>query len=449
MTGLPAGATELRRGLGLLSATMIVLGGIIGGGIFFTPSVVAQALPSGGWILAIWMFGGLVALAGALTYAELGAMLPGSGGAYVYIREAFGHLAAFLYGWMLLASIATGAAAAVSVAFAEYVGRFADISRLGGSSVLATVTIAVLTVTNYVGLRPGAAVQNGLTLSKIFALLALIVGGIAVWSRLGDAPYAIAAPAIVPTPPHIAAGLAAAFVPVLFSIGGWQNVNMVAGEVRDPARLLPRALTIGIIIVITCYLGANAIYLRALGRDGLAASTAVAADTAVRLVGPVGATLITLAAMLSILGIVNVILLATPRVFYAMARDGTFLTSCAKIHPRFGTPHVAIAFTGAWSIALLWLAGGKIGELLSGVVFADWIFFGLGAASALVLRRTQPGAPRPYRVLGYPIVPAFFVLSAVAAVVSAVAASPAASARGALLLVLGALLFMLKWRRRK
>lgn len=435
--------TELRRELGLLSATMIVVGGIIGGGIFFTPSVVARALPSGGWIFAIWSLGDLVALAGALTYAELGAMLPGAGGAYVYIREAFGALAGFLYGWMLLVSIATGAAAAVSVAFAGYVGRFVDLSALGGTTVFATITIVVLTAANYVGIRPGAAVQNGLTLSKIFSLAALTLAGLIAWQRL-ESPQAVVVTPVHAAPDSLVAGLAVSFVPVLFSVGGWQNVNMVAGEVREPAKLIPRSLMLGIAVVIACYLGVNAVYLRALGRDGLAASTAVAADTAQRIMGPAGATLITMAAMLSILGIVNVILLATPRVFYAMAVDGVFLGSLARIHPRFRTPHVSIALTGVWSIALLWIAGGRIGELLNGVVFADWVFFGLGAASVIVLRRTRPHDTRPYKVWGYPVVPALFVIAATLAVTSAVISSPAASARGSALLLVGVVVFALR-----
>src|SRR6185312_16252831 len=205
-------------------------------------------------------------------------------------------------------------------------------------------------------------------------------------------------------------GLGAAFVPVLFTIGGWQQMNMVAGEIRDPGRNIPRALAIGIAIVVVCYLGANAAYLRALGRDGLAASTAVAADTATRMFGPAGATFIALAAMISIFGFVNVTILANSRIVFAMARDGLFIDAAARVHPRFGSPHVAIVVMAVWSIALLALSGGNLGALLSGVVFADWILFGL--------RRSMPDAERPYRTLGYPAVPAFFVLAAVAGIVS-------------------------------
>jgi len=200
--------------------------------------------------------------------------------------------------------------------------------------------------------------------------------------------------------------------------------------------------------VIACYLGANAVYLHALGRDGLAASSAVAADTATRLVGTVGATLISVAAMLSILGFVNVVILATPRIFFAMAKDGVFLQAAARVHPRFGSPHVSVVIMGVWAIALLVITRGRIGDLLSGVVFADWIFFGLGAASVFVLRRTRPEVPRPYRAWGYPIVPGFFVLAAMFGIVSAYVASLRTSLLGTAILLVGVVVFYLSQRRR-
>ena len=392
----------------------------------------------------VWAVGGVVALAGALTYAELGAMMPDAGGAYVYIREAFGKLPAFLYGWMALLSIGTGALAAVALGFAGYAGRFVDLAPLGGPIWVAAATIALLTVTNYFGIKPGAIVQNVLAVAKIAALAALILGGLALWARVG-APPPVANP---PAPrASLVSGLAAAFVAVLFTIGGWQQMNMVAGEIRDPARTIPRALALGIAIVIACYLGANAVYLHVLGRDGLAASNAVAADTATRLVGSVGATLITVAAMLSILGFVNVVILATPRIFFAMARDGVFLQAAARVHPRFGSPHVSVVIMGVWAIALLAITRGRIGDLLSGVVFADWIFFGLGAASVFVLRRTRPDAVRPYRAWGYPIVPGFFVIAAVFGIVSAYVASLKTSLLGTAILLAGVVLFYGSRRR--
>jgi APA family basic amino acid/polyamine antiporter len=438
------GAPALRRELGLFSAALLVVGGIIGSGIFFTPAETARALPGGGAVLAVWALGGVVALFGALTYAELGAMIPDTGGAYVYIRRAFGSLPAFLSGWMTLLLIGTGALAAVAMGFAGYLERFVPLDAVGGRMGVAAGAILLLCVTNYLGVKPGAFVQNVLTLAKIVALGALIVLGLALWTKVG-APLPVAN---APAPREsLAAGFAAAFVAVLFTIGGWQSMNMVAGEIRDPARTIPRALFIGIAIVIAIYLGANAVYLHVLGRDGLAASAAVAADTATRLVGPGGGTFIAVSAMLSILGFINVTILTQPRIFYAMAVDGVFLRAASRVHPRFGTPHVSIAIMGAWAVTLLLLTKGEIGALLSGVVFADWIFFGLGAAAVFRLRRTMPDAERPYRVVGYPLVPAFFVLSAVVGVVSAFVSSPRTSLFGTGLLLVGVVVHEVARRR--
>jgi APA family basic amino acid/polyamine antiporter len=392
----------------------------------------------------VWAIGGVVALAGALAYAELGAMMPAAGGGYVYIREAFGPLAAFLCGWMTLLLIATGALAAVAMGFSGYVERYLDLSIVGGRLGMAALTIVVLGATNYLGVKPGAVVQNILTVAKIVALGALIVAGLALWTSVG-APLPVAD---APAPrDSIIGGFAAAFVAVLFTIGGWQQLNMVAGEIRRPEWTIPRALTLGILIVIAIYLGANAVYVHVLGRDGLAASAAVAADTATRLVGPTGGNLITIGAMLSILGFVNVVLLGNSRIPFAMARDGAFLAAAGKIHPRFGTPHVAIGIMVVWSLVLLYGTRGDLGDLLSGVVFADWIFFGLGGASVFVLRRKRPDAVRPYKSLGYPVLPALFVLAAVVGVVSAFVAATTMSLVGTGLLLAGLVAFTFTRKR--
>jgi len=224
-----------------------------------------------------------------LTLAEVAGEFPNTGGIYVFIREGWGRLPAFLFGWMQLASIATASDAAVALVFAEYAGKIVNVAPIGGTFPLAVGTVVLLTIVNYVGLKPGTALQNAVTMSKIVALALLIGGGLVTWTRIGGGPPAVAAPAPAM---GLLAGLAAAFIPVLFTVGGWENVNMVAGEVRDPGRLLPRALGLGLGIVIVCYLGANAVYLHALGRDGLAASTAVASDTAMRIIGPAGRTAI-------------------------------------------------------------------------------------------------------------------------------------------------------------
>ncbi|MCC6319714.1 MAG: amino acid permease [Gemmatimonadaceae bacterium] len=444
MTDRESAPRNLRRSLGAGSAALMVVGGIIGSGIFFTPAEVARALPSGGWIMGVWVLGGVLAFAGALTYAELGAMLPDAGGPYVYIRRAFGSLPAFLYGWMALMSIASGAIAAVSMGFAGYLAQFVDLEAVGGQLGAAAGTIAVLTLTNVLGLRPGLVLQNVLTTAKIVALAVLVCGGLVAWAAVAD-------PLPVPGAPapreSLVAGAAAAFVAVLFTIGGWQQMNMVAGEIRDPQRSIPRALVVGVAIVVAIYLGANAVYLHTLGRDGLAASSAVAADAMRRMVGPVGATFIALAAMLSILGFVNVAIISNSRLPYALAVDGLFVAMAGHVHPRLGTPWVSILLLGAWSLVLLIGSRGRIGDLLSGVVFADWIFFGLGAASVFVLRRTEPHLERPYRVPGYPLVPGLFVVAAAGGVASAFIAAPGMSLLGCGLLGAGVVIYVATRRR--
>ena len=430
----------LRRELGLASASLLVVGGIIGSGIFFTPHDVAAALPTPAWILGVWIAGGVVALAGALTFAELGSMYGEAGGPYVYIREAFGPLAAFLHGWMILLMIASGAIAAVAMSFGNYLARFVPIDAVGGPIGVAAITITVVTATNILGVKPGTIAANIFTVSKIAALAALIVAGLTLTPN--PAPSTLST--LDPKLPSLVTGLSTAFVAVLFSIGGWQQTNMVAGEIRDPARTLPRALMIGIAIVIVIYVGANVAYLRALGRDGLAASTAVAADTAQSLVGDWGARGITLAAMLSIFGFVNVALLTNARVLFALGRDGALLSAAGRAHPRFGSPHIALALLGGWSLVLLFATQGSLNKLLSGVVFADWVFFGLAAAAVFRLRRTRPDVLRPYRVAGYPWLPAAFVLCAVVGVLSAWVSAPKMSLAGTAMLAAGAALYT--WR---
>jgi APA family basic amino acid/polyamine antiporter len=435
----------LKRELGLFSAVLVVVGGIIGSGIFFTPAATAAALPSASWVVLVWALGGVVALAGALTYAELGAMLPEAGGAYVYIREAFGPLPAFLSAWMNAGLISSGAIAAVAMGFAGYLERFIPLGAVGGPIGAAAITIVVLTATNVLGIKPGVAVQNILTIAKVAALAGLIVGGLAL--VLGPGAAATSAIATPTPPPSLVRGFASAFVAVLFTIGGWQQMNMIAGEIRDPARNIPRALGIGIAIVIAVYLGVTGAYLGALGRDGLAASAAPAAETAARVGGAAAATAITVAAMLSILGFVNVALLTNARVVFALGADVPALGAAGRVHSRYGSPWVALLMLGGWSLALLLATRGSIGTLLGGVVFADWIFFALGAASVFRLRALRPDAARPYRALGYPWLPAFFVVAGLVGIVSAYVSELRMSLFGTALLGLGAMVWVVARRR--
>ena len=423
----------LKREIGLLDATMIVVSGIIGGGIFFTPATVAQHLPHAAWIIAAWSAGAIIAFAGALTFAELGSRFPHAGGHYIYIRDAFGKLPAFLYGWMLLLIIATGALASLALAFANYVSAFIALSELG-ERLFAAGTIAVLSIINILGVKPGARTTTVLTVVKVLGLGILIVGGLVLPFSGTPAPFAAATPAV--------AGFAAALVPISFSFGGWQQLNFVAGEITDAQRKVPIALALGVAIVAAIYIGANAVYLKALGPAGMAQSSAIAQESAQVLFGGAASRAITVLIAISILAFSNVVVMVTPRVFYAMARDGVFIRSLADLHPTFNTPARAIALQGAWAIVLVLI--GSIGMLVNGVVFADWIFFGLGAASLFVFRRRNPSGDVSFRVPGYPVVPAFFVVAAVIAVAAAVSSYPRESLIGVGLLLIGGLVYKLR-----
>ena len=425
--------TGLRREIGLLDATTIVISGIIGGGIFFTPATVAQYLPEPSWIIAAWVAGAIVAFAGALTFAELGSRFPHAGGHYVYIRDAFGGLPAFLYGWMLLLIIATGALASLALAFAGYVSAFIPMSPLE-QRVFGATTIVVLSIINILGVKPGARTTTLLTIIKVAGLGVLVVWGLAV-------PHT-SSPGQAAAVGSVAAGFAAALVPISFSYGGWQQLNFVAGEIRDAQRRVPIAMALGVGIVALIYVGANLVYIRALGPAGMAQSTAIAQSAASTLFGDLAGRAITVLIAVSILAFSNVVVMVTPRVFYAMARDGVFIQALADVHPRFRTPAKAIVLQGVWATLLVLV--GTIGALVNGVVFADWIFFGLGAASLFVYRR-RSNDQTSFRTPGYPFVPAFFVLAAIVAVGSAVFTYPRESIIGVGMLVAGALYYT--WRK--
>ena len=422
------------RRLGLFSGTMAVVGGIIGGGIFRTPAVVAGRAGSAEVTLAVWVVGGAVALAGALCFGELGARRPRAGGGYVYLRETWGPLPAFLYGWALLLVIATGAIAAVAVMFADYTLALLGLSaRL--TLPLAVGAIVLLSGINYLGVRSGALTQNIFTVLKLLALAALIGAGLV----LAAPAEAGTQPAGVATGAGTIAGFGAALVPVLFTYGGWQQTNFIAEEIIDAERTLPRALLLGVILVVLVYLAANLAYLRVLGVGALAASAAPAADVMRRLLGPRGAKLIAAGIAVSTFGFLNLVILVTPRVLQAMAADGLFFPRLAELHPVHRTPGAAIGLQALWAILLT--LTGSFAQLVDYVTFGDWIFFGLTVAGLFVYRRRDgaraAGQVGGFRVPGYPWVPALFVLAAAYVVVSAVAAHPRNAAMGAVLIGLG------------
>ena len=407
---------------------MVVIGGIIGSGIFINPYLVARQLDTPVLVLAAWAIGGAVALAGAFAYAELGQLMPRAGGQYVYLRDAWHPVIGFLYGWALLFMIETGAMAAVAITFAQYALKLAG-SAGSSPRPLAVVTIVVLSAVNYVGVKPGSRVLNVFVLLKVAALAALILFA---WT-VPPAPAWLSAGRADGSPSGVLA-LGAALIPILFAYGGWQNANYVAEEMREPERHLPRSLIIGTCAVVAIYVLVNIAYLRALGLEGLAATMTPAADAAARWLGASGERFVSAAIAISTFGFLDLAILAPTRVYYAMAADGAFVPALAKLHPKYQTPALAIVVQSTWAIVLA--LTGEYGDLLDTVVFADWIFFGLTVGGLFVLRR-RLGAPQGFRTPGYPWLPAFFVLVAVVVVFSTLRAAPARSAVGAGLLLLG------------
>jgi len=433
--------TGYDRRLGTFDATMVVVGAIIGAGIFLNPAIVAQRVGTSGLVLTAWALGGVIAVVGALCFAELGSRLPKAGGGYVYLRDAFGPLPAFLYGWTQLLVINTGGIAAVAITFASYM---ADVAQLGPVWIkpMAVSAIVFLSAVNVAGVRFGAWVQNAFTLLKL-AALALLVGA-GVWLFTHDVARPIIPQGMGGVPEgSLVLAMGTALVAVLFAYGGWQHANNIAEEIREPERRLPLALIIGVGIVVTVYVAANAAYLAALGPAGLAASTAPAADALRAAAGRWGGIAIALGVACSTFGILNVFIMAAPRIYQAMAADGVFFASVARISPRTRTPVVGIWIQMVWAVMLA--LSGTYGQLLDWVVFGDWIFFGLIVATLFTYRRR--GGPRaPFQAPAYPLLPALFVAAAVFVVYSSVVSNPRNAIYGTLLIGAGIPAF-LGWRR--
>src|SRR5437763_9038506 len=419
-------ANLLARRLGLFDATMIVMGGIIGAGIFINPSVVARAVHTPTLILVPWIAGGVIALAGAFVYAELADRKPDVGGQYAYIRDAFHPMVAFLYGWTLLLVTQTGGMAAVAMTFAGY---FRELTGTGLTRpLLAVTTLLVLTAVNCFGVRAGSNVQRTLMVLKILALAILVVAGASasVPETAGIAPNVSGGSAVA---------LAAAMVPVLFAYGGWQTASFVSGEMRAPRRDLPRALLIGVLGVVVLYVAVNLVCLRALGADGLAATLTPASEVMRRVLGAPGARLIAAGIAVSTVGFLSQGMLTAPRVYFAMARGGLFFRSVGHVSARSRAPVVAIAVQGVWASVIA--LSDKYDQILNYVVALDAVFFGLTGAALLVLRRRDPRPGSGFRMPGHPWTTIIFVAAFWALAVNTVARNPASAGIGVLILFAG------------
>jgi APA family basic amino acid/polyamine antiporter len=425
---------QLRRTLSFRDLVFIVVGTVIGSGIFLTPGGVVRAAGNGGMALLAWTVGGILSLLGALTFAELGASRPQSGGMYVYLRDAFGRLPAFLFGWTMFLVIGSGSLATLGAAFPRYLAVFLPLSPVAVKIVSLLVIVAVSAL-NIRGTRQSADVQGFATAVKAGVLVLLAATLIALSDGGAGAAAASGADTGAPRPwwPQTVTfatltGMVTGMIGVLWAYEGWQYVTFSAGETVDPQRTFGRGIVIGTVILIGIYVFANVGYFAALGIDGVAASDRVASDAATAVLGPWAGRALAAVILVSIFSAANGLTLTLPRLFFAMAQDGLFFARLARVHPRFGTPASAIVGTALWSGVLV--LSGTFEQLLTYVVFMSWLWFALAALAIFAYRRREPDAPRPFRTPGYPLTPVLFVLAALGIVVNTVFAQPVQSLVG-------------------
>jgi basic amino acid/polyamine antiporter, APA family len=407
--------TPLVRTLRLRDLLLLFIGSVIGSGIFLTPGLILRQLHgSVGFSLLVWVAGGTLSLLGALTYAELSATNPEAGGLYCFIRDAFGRAPAFLYGWSLFLVISSGSVAAVARAFARYLGEIMPLSD-AGSTIVSVLVVAVVTAVNVWGTRKSSDMQNWTTLVKVLLIVLLSAFLLSLGHHAGEMPAALGT---TQTSSALVSSFGLAMIAVLWAYEGWQFGTYSAGEVIEPQKAFPRAFLLGSLILAGLYVTANVAYLVALGPAAATASDAIAATAATAVLGPWAGKIIALTILISTFSAANSVMLTAPRVFYAMSNDNLFFKKLAEVHPRFRTPAAAVIALGVWSAVLA--CAGKFAELIGGVVFVGWIFYGLGAAAIFPLRHKSQGQPIPYRVPGYPFTPFVFVLAAAAIVGNAI-----------------------------
>ncbi len=433
---------ELPRVLGFGSVVGILVGTVIGSGIFIVPAAVAAQLGSPVLVMSVWLAGGVLTFFGALAFSELAAAYPQAGGMYVYLREAYGGLVSFLFGWALFLVIDSGSIATLAVGFStKYLPQFVALSP-AGSKAVSVLLIAILVTVNCLGVRYGAALQNVLTFIKFGAIVS-VVGAVFLFGQGDTAHWTV--PAAPPMSGALVGQFGLALVAVLWAYKGWEVATFAAGEIKNPERNLPLGLFLGSLSMMVLYIAANLAYLYMFPVEHIAGAGRIAADVMNAIVGPIGASLIAGVILCSIAGAANGNLLTTPRVFYAMARDGVFFSRLADVHPRALTPYVSIIALGAWS-AILTLTG-TFEQLYTYVIFGQWVFFGLTVGAVIVLRRTRPQLRRPYRTWGYPVTPIVFILAASFIAINAIVKQPRDAVAGAAIILLGVPAY-LYWRKR-
>ncbi len=426
---------QLARRLGLADATNITVGVVIGSAIFLVPGEIARSLGTPARMLAVWVFTGILSYFGALAYAELGAMMPDTGGQYVFLREAYGPMCGFLFGWSMFMVAESGGVASLAAGFAIYLGYFVPMGPVSAKCAAAAV-IALFAWANYRGVRAGAWTQNLLTALKVAGLLVLIGAAFAAPAGHGTSGTAAI--------PFSFRAFGAPVVACLWAYEGWNSVSYVAGEVQRPQRNLPLAAGVGMAVVVVLYLMANLAYVRVLPMAEIAASERAAALVADRTLGRVGGMLFALTILISMAGSLNGSIMTAPRSYFAQARDGLFFRSFGRVHPRFGTPGISIALSSVWAAVLA--LSGSYEVLYSYVIFTAWIFYGLTVLAVVVLRRKMPDRERPYRMHGYPWTPVIFAAVSFWFVLNTLISEPRSSLIGLALVVAGAPIYWF-WRR--
>ena len=426
--------TRLKRELTLYGLTMVAVGSCIGSGIFLTPSQIAQYLPSPLYILLVWTLGGVIALTGALTFAELGSMFPQAGGVYEYLKTAYGPIFGFLYGWSYLFIISSGAIAALAIAFATYLAVLVPLDQRG-ITVVAVASIVCVTLVNIFRVKAGEVFASVFTGLKLAGIAAIVVVGL----FLGDPELLSYGQTASAFGGSLFNAFGLALVGVLWSYGGWQHATYLAGEAVDPRRTVPRALVFGALIVAIAYVTINLAYLFLLPVDEIAVSSSVAAD-AVKTIFPFSGKIIAMMIAISVFGTAGIYTLSSPRLYFAMASDRVFFKGLAKVHPRFRTPMNAILLQSAWAIFLLFF-WGTFEDVITYVVFTDWIFFCLVAISVFVFRVTKKDEPRPYKTWGYPVTPTVFIVCSFLFVMNTLIQKPLQAWAGLILVAVGIMIY--------
>lgn len=433
--------SELRRDLGLFDTTTVVAGLVIGSGIFLTTGGIAERLPDPGWILLVWLGGGVLSLAGALTLAELGALMPKAGGQYVFLRQAFGDLVGFLFGWTLLLVIQSGSIAAVAVGFAEYFNYFVpQLPKLA----VALAVIGLLSWVNHRGVRQSSRVQNLSTVLKVVAMLGIGLAGL--WVLHGPGGSKVAEPiSFSLPPPGVWSAFGVALIAVLWTFDGWNCVSFNAGEIRNPRRNLPLGLFFGMLIVTALYALLNYVYVSAIPIDQLRGLVRVAEQAVSNLFGPTAAVLVVATVLASTFGSVNAMILSAPRVYFAMGRDGLFFSALARVHPTYGTPSNAVWAQSIWAGALA--LSGSYDQLFTMVMIAQLGFHGLTTLSLFVFRRKYRDIERPYKVWGYPVTPLLFLAVVTIIIINSFIERPWESVAGCGIVATGVPAY-LYWKKR-